>query len=136
DVPMARHDADIRRFSQWWTRAVRAGHAIGQRAFLHGSGPLRDCARERRSTWFWGIGVPLVAVLAAWPTRGLSLVLLGGYALLGWRIFRYRRGRGDSAADSWLYARYNLLAKVANGVGLLRFERNRLRGRFHIIEYK
>jgi glycosyltransferase involved in cell wall biosynthesis len=36
DAPMATHDADIRRFGQWWRRAVRAGHAIGQRSFLNG----------------------------------------------------------------------------------------------------
>lgn len=136
DVAMARHDADIHRFSQWWTRSVRAGHAIGQRAFLHGDGPLRDCARERKSTWLWGIGLPLFVLLTAWPTHGLSLLLLGGYVLLGWRIFRFRRGRGDSAADAWLYTRFNLLAKLANGRGLLRFQWNRLRGRFRIIEYK
>jgi len=136
DVAMARHDADIHRFSQWWTRSVRAGHAIGQRAFLHGDGPLRDCARERRSTWVWGVGLPLFVLLTAWPTHGLSLLLLGGYGLLGWRIFRFRRGRGDSIADSWLYTRFNLLAKLANGRGLLRFQWNRLRGRFRIIEYK
>lgn len=136
DAAMARHDADIHRFSQWWTRSVRAGHAIGQRAFLHGNGPTRDCARERKSTWAWGVALPLVAVLLAWPTHGVSLLLLGGYALLGWRIFRFRRGRGDSTADAWLYTRFNLLAKLANGRGLLRFQWNRLRGRFRIIEYK
>jgi GT2 family glycosyltransferase len=136
DVPMAQHDADIHRFSQWWKRAVRAGHAIGQRAHLHGAGPQRDCARERRSTWFWGVALPLWVLLTLWPTRGASALLLGGYVLLGWRIWRSRRGRGDSPADSALYARFNLLAKFANALGLIKFQWNLMRGRYRIIEYK
>ena len=136
DVPMAQHDADIHRFSQWWTRAVRAGHAIGQRAHLHGAGPQRDCARERRSTWFWGVALPLWVLVTLWPTRGASVLLLGGYAVLGWRIWRFRRGRGDSPSDSALYTRFNLLAKFANAIGLIKFHWNLARGRYRIIEYK
>lgn len=136
DAPMATHDADIHRFGQWWRRAVRAGHALGQRAWLHANGPLRDCARERRSTWLWGILLPLLAVALAWPTRGLSLFLIGGHAVLGWRILRHRRRRGDSPGDAWLYMRYTLLAKLANGWGLLQFHWNQLRGRYRLIEYK
>lgn len=136
DVPMATHDADMHRFGQWWTRAVRAGHAIGQRAFLHAADASRDCARERRSTWAWGVALPLLVLLTLWPTRGWSLLLLGAYALLGWRILRYRLRCGDRLAEAWLYARFTLLGKFANAWGLLRFERNRWQGRFRIIEYK
>jgi GT2 family glycosyltransferase len=137
DVPMATHDADMHRFGQWWQRSVRAGHAIGQRAHLHAADASRDCARERRSTWAWGVALPLLVLLMLWPTRGASvLLLLGGYGLLGWRIFRYRLRCGDSAADARLYAGFTVLGKLANAWGLLRFERNRLQGRFRIIEYK
>lgn len=136
DAPMATHDADMHRFGQWWQRSVRAGHAIGQRAFLHGADASRDCARERRSTWAWGVALPALVLLTLVPTRGASLLLLGGYVLLGWRIFRFRRRCGDSPADAWLYARFTLLGKFANAWGLLRFERNRWQGRFRIIEYK
>jgi GT2 family glycosyltransferase len=136
DAAMARHDADIHSFGQWWTRAVRAGHAIGQRAHLHARGPMRDCARERRSTWFWGLGVPVAVVAGLLPTQGWSLLLLAGYGVLGWRVFRFRRGWGDNPRDSGLYAGFNLLAKWANALGLLKFHWNHARGRFRIIEYK
>ena len=136
DVPMAAHEADIRRFAQWWRRSVRSGHAIGQRSFVNGRTPARDCVRERRSTLFWGMFVPVVAVFAAWPTHGLSLLLLLGYALLAWRVFRHRRRRGDAPADARLYAAFNVLGKFAEAVGLLKFFWNRANGSFRIIEYK
>lgn len=136
DVPMATHDAEMHHFSQWWRRAVRAGHAIGHRAHLHARGPMRDCARERRSTALWGLLLPLLVLGALWPTRGFSALLLGGYGALALRIYRHRRQRGDGSADAWLYTRYNLLAKFANGWGLLKFLVNRMRGQFRIIEYK
>jgi GT2 family glycosyltransferase len=136
DAPMAIHDANMLHFSQWWTRAVRAGHAIGQRAQLHGDGPLRDCARERRSTWFWGVMLPLAIVLAAPPTRGWSLLLLTGYLTLGWRIARFRLSIGDDRREARLYAAFTVLGKLANALGLLKFQFNRLRGQMRIIEYK
>ena len=63
DQPMAIHDANITTFRQWWRRSVRAGHAIGQRSQLNGKTALKDCVRERASTWFWGIGLPLVVLI-------------------------------------------------------------------------
>ncbi len=136
DHTMATHDANMTRFAQWWRRAVRAGHAIGQRSHLNGATAHRDCVKERNSTWFWGIGLPLLAVALAPFTQGLSLLLLGAYALLGYRVVQYRRARGDSLNDALLYAKFILLAKFANGLGLLKFHFNKLARRYEIIEYK
>jgi len=136
DRPMATHDAEILRFRQWWRRAVRGGHALAQRYAINGRSPLRDCRRELFSTFFWGLIVPLSALLLLWPTRGLSLLLLAGYALLGWRIYRHYSRSGLSPSDAMLAARFTIYAKFANLVGVFRFFLNRLRGRFRIIEYK
>lgn len=136
DQPMAVHDANILRFSQWWRRAVRSGHATGQRAYLNGRSWVRDCARERNSLWFWGIGLPSVILLAAAPSAGWSLWLLAGYPLLGARIYRFRRGRGDGGGDALLYALFLVLGKFAEAIGMLKFYWNRLRARYEIIEYK
>ena len=136
DTPMATHDADIHRFGQWWRRSVRAGHAIGQRFSLNGRGPLQDCARERRSVLLWGMALPIaIVVLAPW-TSGISLFLGLGYPVLGARIAAYRIARGDSRADAWLYARFVVLGKFAEALGLIKFHLNRIAGRFRIIEYK
>jgi len=133
---MATHDADIQRFSQWWRRAVRGGHAIGQRFSLHGRGAMRDCARERRSVLVWGMALPATILALAPATHGLSLLLAAGYAVLGQRIARYRRAQGDSNADARLYARFVVIGKFAEAWGLLKFYVNNMAGRFRIIEYK
>ena len=134
--PMATHDADIHRFGQWWKRAVRAGHAIGQRFSLHGRGGARDCARERRSVLFWGAALPATILLLAPLTHGLSVLLAGGYLVLGQRIVRYRLGQGDEPRDARLYARFVVIGKFAEAIGLLKFHLNNRAGKFRIIEYK
>ncbi len=135
DCPMATHDADIHHFNQWWTRAVRGGHAIGQRAFINGKN-TQDCIKERNSTFFWGGLIPFVIVLLLIPSNGYSLLLLSGYGLLCYRVMRFRLMLGDSLDEAWLYTRFLLLAKFANMVGLLKFYINKLYQRYEIIEYK
>jgi GT2 family glycosyltransferase len=136
DVPMATHDAQMFSFSAWWKRSVRAGHALAQRYALNGRSRLHDCRREIVSALLWGFVVPAAALLLLWPTRGLSLLLLGGYGLLGWRIYKHYRRTGLSSADAFLVTRFTLYAKFANLIGVVRYGLNRLRGRFRIIEYK
>ena len=136
DHAMATHDADISSFHQWWRRAVRAGHAIGQRAHLNGRSVLRDGMRERNSTLFWGICLPAVILITMVPSRGLSSIALGAYAALGWRVWRGRRQAGDTTGDAWLYTKFVIVAKFAHAVGLLKFFLNRIARRYEIIEYK
>ncbi len=134
--PMAEHDACISSFRQWWTRSVRAGHALAERYGLHGRSPIRDCHREFRSTLFWGIAVPAAAIVFAYWTYGLSLLLLLGFPYLGWRIYGHYRRAGASKADAFLAARFGLYAKIANTLGLIRYMHRRLTGHVAIIEYK
>jgi GT2 family glycosyltransferase len=136
DHPMAQHDACITSFRQWWTRSVRAGHALTERYMLHGKSTIQDCRREFKSTLFWGIGVPAAAILPAYWTCGASLLLLFGFPYLGWRIYGHYRRAGASKADAFLGARFGLYAKFANALGLIRYARRRLTGQVQIIEYK
>ena len=71
-----------------------------------------------------------------WPTHGLSLVLLGGYVVLGWRVYRHYRRNGLSGSDALLVTRFVIYSKFAHLIGIARYCYNRLRGRFEIIEYK
>lgn len=134
--PMATHDADMNHFRQWWQRAIRGGHAIGQRYQMNGRGPSRDCARERRSVLFWGLGLPVAALAFAPFTSGLSFLALGGYGVLAMRIYRYRRSNGDSPADARLYARFVVLGKFAEAIGYIKFKISSVSGDYRIIEYK
>jgi glycosyltransferase involved in cell wall biosynthesis len=136
DRPMATHDAQILRFGQWWKRAVRAGHALAHRYARHGRSRFRDGRREIRSVLFWAFLLPLAALALLWSTRGLSLLLLAGYAVLAWRVHRYYVRTGVPDRDARLAARFIVYGKFAEFVGILRYGLNRLRGRFHIIEYK
>ncbi len=136
DQAMALHDADMHRFSQWWKRAVRSGHAIGQRVCLAGHSDGRDNVRKRNSTWFWGVGLPLFIALTALPTHGWSLLLVTGYPVLGARIYRYCRSRGNNRPDSLLYGCSIVVAKFAEAIGMIKFHRNRCKGCYQIIEYK
>jgi glycosyltransferase involved in cell wall biosynthesis len=134
---MTLHDAAILRFAQWWKRTVRSGHALAERAALHGSTPLRDCVSQRRSTLFWGGAVPLAGCALLVHSLLWSIPLIAGYLLLMYKIYRYRRRQGDLPRAARLYAAFTMLGKFPQMQGLLRYYFNRLRGRNSaIIEYK
>jgi glycosyltransferase involved in cell wall biosynthesis len=133
---MAIHDADMTTFVQWWKRSVRAGHAIGQRAHLNGKTTAKDCVKERRSTLFWGMLLPVLALLLLIPTHGLSLLIFLAYLALALKVYLFRRNQNESVNDAILYTKFIILGKFANCLGLLKFYLNRLNKRYEIIEYK
>lgn len=136
DQDMATHDAQMARFGQWWTRAVRGGHALAHRYAQHGRTRFKDGARELRSALFWGLALPLLILLLLIPTRGLSLLLFSAYAFQGWRMYRRYLSRGLPPSDASIATRFILLGKFAEVIGIARYCLNRLRGRYHIIEHK
>lgn len=137
-LEMTLHDAAMTRFGQYWKRAKRAGHAYAEGAALHGKGPDRHGVWGVRSALVWGAILPLLAVVAAYWTYGLSLVALGGLLLLqAWRIRRKELARGRSRSDAWLVGFFTLVAKPAQVSGMLLYWRKRLLGqRSTLIEYK
>jgi glycosyltransferase involved in cell wall biosynthesis/GT2 family glycosyltransferase len=137
DAEMTLHDAAMTHVGQWWKRNVRAGYAYAECSWLHRAGPLRLWGRENRTNWFWGLLLPL-AILAAIPfTYGLSLVLLLGYLVLGWRVFRGRRRGGEGTADARMYATFCILGKFPQVSGQMRYHWGRLFSRpSRLIEYK
>lgn len=134
DGDMARHDAAITRFSQWWTRSVRCGWAYAQGAALHGNSPERHFVTERRRAMFWAGLLPLLILLLAWPTNGWSLLGLLLYPLSAFRFFRAMRRRGVSRYDAAVYSAACTIAKFPQLIGILRYDCSR--GPQRLIEYK
>jgi len=137
DAEMTLHDANMTRFSQWWKRTKRAGHAYAEGSWLHGAPPERHWVKETRSIWLWGLGVPLGAIALAPLTQGFSLLLLLGYPLMTYRIYRYFKQQGYKGSDALPYAVSCVLGKFPSLAGVLQFHTNRLLGRRNaLIEYK
>ena len=132
---MAVHDAAITRFSQWWTRSVRAGHAYAQAAALHGDSPERYRVRECASIRTWSLWIPLMIAALAVPTHGWSLAALALYPLQALRIAGRERRRGVAWGGAILYGFSCVAAKFPQLQGQFRYWR---RGRRDpaIIEYK
>jgi hypothetical protein len=104
---------------------------------MHGRPPYRHCVREVRSNWTWGVIVPAIALAAAWPTRGWSLVLFGLYPLLVAKIFIGARRWMPSARLAAAFAVFCVLAKFSQARGQLKYVLTRVAGRrSRLIEYK
>jgi GT2 family glycosyltransferase len=137
EAEMTLHDAAMTRYRQWWKRTVRSGHALAERAALHGAGPFRDCVKQRRSTLFWGCAVPLAWLALLTESRGWPNLLLLGYPVLAWKISCHRRRAGDAPRIAWRYAFFTIMGKFPQMQGLILYYWNRCRGRnTAIIEYK
>jgi GT2 family glycosyltransferase len=131
---MAVHDLAMSRFSQWWKRELRNGHAFAEGVALHGAPPERHYVREYRSALLWGLGIPLatlvsIAYLGAW-----GAVVLALYPLQVARLAL--RGR-RSARENWLYGLFLVIGRLPTTLGILRFYIRRALGqRRRLIEHK
>ncbi len=86
--PMALHDAEMSRFSQWWQRTVRGGYAYAQGFFLHGfDSRERFRLRETLRIWLWAFFLPGTIVILCTTVGTGWLVLLLLYPLQGIRNF-------------------------------------------------
>jgi glycosyltransferase involved in cell wall biosynthesis len=136
DADMTLHDAAMTRFSQWWKRSVRAGHAFAEGSARHGDGPERHWVRETRSNWLWGLALPTGALLLAIPSHGTSLWLLSAYGVLGARIHSNVRKR-FAADDALLYSAFCVIGKFPQAFGQASYWYRKLAGRrSELIEYK
>ena len=125
DAEMTWHDAAMRRFSQWWRRNLRAGHAFAEGAALHGAPPERHWVGETRRALFWGAVLPVLIVAA-----GLALAYPA-------QILRLAARHGLARRKAWLWAAFTTLGKFAEAAGVLRYHLGRvLRRRASLIEYR
>lgn len=124
DAEMTLHDAAMTRFSQWWKRSVRAGHAFAEGTARHGTA---HWGAETRRALIWGAVLPLAVVV-------LGLIHPAGWLLaLAYpaQVVRLARRGG------WAWALFSVIGKFAEARGALGFYLGRIRGkRAGLIEYK
>jgi GT2 family glycosyltransferase len=134
DQEMALHDSAMSRFGQWWKRMQRGGYAFAQGADLHGAPPERHGVRASRSALFWGLGIPLLALV--------SVVLIGPFGLATFAIYPFQvvrlALRGTRATrENWWHALFLVVGKFPEMLGQLQFFMRRSFGRgSRLIEYK
>ncbi|MBL4590463.1 MAG: glycosyltransferase family 2 protein [Phycisphaerales bacterium] len=138
DHEMTLHDAAMTRFSQFWQRAKRAGHAYAEGAVIHGRGVDKHGVKQTRSAIVWGFVFPIVGLALAWWTFGISvLAVLGLYGAQGLRIRAMSLRQGRSKEDATLLAIFTMLAKPAQAMGWLLYWRRRVfKQQATLIEYK
>jgi glycosyltransferase involved in cell wall biosynthesis len=131
---MTLHDAAMTRFAQWWRRAVRAGYAFAEGAYLHGAPPELHWVWEARRAWLWGVWLPFVCLATG--------IVFGAWGWAAWLIYPLQilrqtvRNRGP-VSDRAVLALFQVLARFPEGWGQIKFTWNRLLGRqAHLIEYK
>lgn len=129
---MTLHDAAMLRFSQFWKRARRGGHAFAEGAHLHGGAPWRHYVQPTRRALLWGLVLPL-GILAASVVSPWALLLALVYPL---QILRMAR-RGGFSAAAWQEAWLLTVGKFPEALGVAEFHLRRLSGRrAGLIEYK
>jgi GT2 family glycosyltransferase len=136
---MGVHEAGITRFSQWWRRSLRAGHAAAEARAMHGGGPENGAGRRVLSNYLWGAALPVTAVAVAMRGGLLAGVLLltGAAGALGCRVYASCRSRLVASRDALLYALFTVLGKLPQALGQALFEWRRLRHLApRLIEYK
>ena len=102
---------------------------------MHGDPPERHRAKEHRSILFWGLGIPLIAIVApriVW----VGLIPLLAYPLLFAKI-AMRRRRDLGMRDAMLYAASVVIGKFPQMLGVLKYWSGRFSGKKSaVIEYK
>jgi GT2 family glycosyltransferase len=136
-VPMALHDAAMRRFGQWWRRTVRGGHGFAEGASLHGAPPERHYVAETRRAIAWGVALPLAALVLSVLIGPAGLLLLMAYPLQWLRLAWRERQAGRAPRLAWERSLFLVLARFPEAQGVLTFGLNRLRRRrAALMEYK
>ena len=119
DAEMTQHDAALTRFSQWWRRARRSGHAYAEHVWRHGAASIPSWRRQVSSILIWGLAIPLVALvllgakLFGYPAglAGLAVLALNVTGPVGIDLESLVLARGASALSDTCLAPAEKLAR-------------------------
>ncbi|MDF3606755.1 glycosyltransferase [Paracoccus sp. DMF-8] len=131
DSDMTLHDAAMTRFSQWWKRNRRTGHAFAEVSWRYRNGPEGFWKRETRRAAIWAGLLPVILLLAlVQPWFLLALLIYPA------QIVRMAR-RDSDPQDKWARAAFNMLGKFPEALGIAEYHLRRVLGRKSgLIEYK
>jgi len=135
DAEMTLHDAAMTRFSQWWKRAKRAGHAYAESYFLHGRSVEKFRAKPVMSVVFWAVVLPVL--LIALSIIDCRLIVMG--LIYPAQVFRLsiKNKAFLNSKLSFYYAVSNVLGKFPQAFGMMQFLFNKIKGQSGVlIEYK
>lgn len=136
DHPMTIHDADITRFSQWWKRCLRAGHAYAQGFLLHARDGRGYCFKESVRIWFWACIFPACVLILTISVNTSFILLLSVYLLQFVRISLRMYKQLKNIKLSLIYSYFIIIGKWSELCGqLLFYLRKFSRKKYTIIEY-
>jgi len=142
DHPMTGHDLQMTRFSQYWKRATRAGHAFAEisRRFRDSDDPAWETDRKRNLLrgifWAASLAIALTASLLGFTILPLALwaaLLIALSLRSAWKS----RWKSHDVISLLLYGVHSHLQQIPICVGQLRYSMDQRRGnRRALIEYK
>lgn len=129
DAEMTLHDAAMTRFSQWWKRARRGGHAAAEGMAMHGAAPERHGFDQVRRALVWALALPLVVLLGATFVTPWALLLLLAYPA---QVVRLGLRSGD-----WAEALFLTVGKYPEVLGIAEYHwRHLIHRPAKLMEYK
>ena len=134
---MTLHDANMTRFGQMWKRSLRCGHAYLDGFIMYGMSKERYRLKQVMSVIFWALFIPVISIGLIPVSHGMSLIIFFGYALLWYRLRKWRMGMNNSPGHASRYASFYTVAKFAELQGMLQNLYKRIiKKKAEIIEYK
>jgi GT2 family glycosyltransferase len=128
DAEMTLHDAAMTKFSQWWQRNRRAGHAYAEGAAMHGAAHEHHKQSETRRAVLWGIVLPTLTLVGLMWTP---------WALIGLLIWPAQILRLVARGMDPIRATFLTFGKIPEAIGVAEYWIKRLLGRkSRLIEYK
>lgn len=137
DHVMSFHDAAMTKFSQWWKRAKRAGHAYAHGCAIHFSDYQGYNVKNTVKNWMWCLFYPLAIIPFGIFFNKLFLLAFLIYPVRFIRIFYKKNRELRNLKKSFLYSIFTFIADFPQLLGQLVFWRKfLLKKEFKIIEHK
>ena len=137
DHLMTLHDADMTRFSQWWKRAERAGHAYAQGYNLHGRKKMKFNKKPVMKIWLYSFILPVAIIfLSIFVSRKFIITLIVYPLQFLWITIQINE-RLRSIKKSIRYSFSIIIGRFPQLIGSLTFYYRKFYGKgYKILEYK